>query len=151
MHETRDRTRPKTILVGVDFGLPHFDSGLQELGLLAQTAGLDPVERVTCKRKAPDPALFVGSGKADEIKALAVAFTKAAELGGTWRDNSYPGCACDIPSHLYSFSFEPNPDWSEMYAPQQEIRHYLERCADNVCKMAEKVHYAATGERVILR
>jgi GTPase len=73
LHETRDRTRPKTILVGVDFGLPHFDSGLQELGLLAQTAGLNPVERLTCKRKAPDPALFVGSGKADEIKALAVA------------------------------------------------------------------------------
>lgn len=60
-----------TILVGVDFGLPHFDSGLDELGLLAQTAGLVPVARVTCKRKAPDAALFVGSGKADEIKWLA--------------------------------------------------------------------------------
>lgn len=60
-----------TILVGVDFGLPHFDSGLDELGLLAQTAGLAPVARVTCKRKAPDAALFVGSGKADEIKWLA--------------------------------------------------------------------------------
>lgn len=61
-----------TILVGVDFGLPNFDSELQELGLLAQTAGLNPVARVTCKRKAPDAALFVGSGKADEIKLLAV-------------------------------------------------------------------------------
>ncbi|PIT72308.1 GTPase HflX [Limnohabitans sp. JirII-31] len=61
-----------TILVGVDFGLPHFDGELEELGLLAQTAGLRPVARVTCKRKAPDAALFVGSGKADEIKALAV-------------------------------------------------------------------------------
>ena len=60
-----------TILVGVDFGMPHFDSGLDELGLLAQTAGLVPVARVTCKRKAPDAALFVGSGKADEIKWLA--------------------------------------------------------------------------------
>jgi GTP-binding protein HflX len=57
--------------VGVDFGLPHFDSGLEELGLLAQTAGLNPVLRITCKRKAPDAALFVGSGKADEIKWLA--------------------------------------------------------------------------------
>jgi GTP-binding protein HflX len=57
--------------VGVDFGLPHFDSELQELGLLAQTAGLTPVARLTCKRKAPDAALFVGSGKADEIKWLA--------------------------------------------------------------------------------
>ena len=61
-----------TLLVGVDFGLPHFDADLQELGLLAQSGGLQPVARLTCKRKAPDPALFVGSGKADEIKALAL-------------------------------------------------------------------------------
>lgn len=61
-----------TVLVGVDFGLPHFDGELEELGLLAQTAGLTPVARITCKRKAPDAAFFVGSGKADEIKELAV-------------------------------------------------------------------------------
>ncbi len=60
-----------TILVGVDLGLPHFDADLAELGLLAETAGLQPVARVTCKRRAPDAALFVGSGKADEIKLLA--------------------------------------------------------------------------------
>jgi len=59
------------LLVGVDLGLPNFDADLQELGLLAQTAGLQPVARVTCKRKAPDAALFIGSGKADEIKILA--------------------------------------------------------------------------------
>jgi GTP-binding protein HflX len=59
------------ILVGVDFGLPHFDTELEELGLLAETAGLHPVGRITCKRKAPDAALFVGSGKAEEIKLLA--------------------------------------------------------------------------------
>ena len=60
-----------TLLVGVDFGEPHFDGELEELGLLAQTAGLEPVARVVCKRRAPDAALFVGSGKADEIKLLA--------------------------------------------------------------------------------
>ena len=59
------------VLVGVDFGLPHFDADLEELGLLAQTAGLTPVARLTCKRKAPDAALFVGSGKAEEIRMLA--------------------------------------------------------------------------------
>ncbi|MBX9961294.1 MAG: GTPase HflX [Burkholderiaceae bacterium] len=59
------------MLVGVDFGLPHFDTELEELGLLAETAGLHPVGRITCKRKAPDAALFVGSGKAEEIKLLA--------------------------------------------------------------------------------
>ena len=55
----------------MDLGLPNFDGELEELGLLAQTAGLNPVARLTCKRKAPDAALFVGSGKADEIKLLA--------------------------------------------------------------------------------
>jgi len=59
------------LLVGVDFGEPHFDAELQELGLLAETAGLRPVARLTCKRRAPDAALFVGSGKADEIKFMA--------------------------------------------------------------------------------
>jgi GTP-binding protein HflX len=56
----------------VDLGLPNFDGDLQELGLLAQTAGLQPVARVTCRRKAPDAALFIGSGKADEIKLMAL-------------------------------------------------------------------------------
>ncbi len=67
-----DAVAAPTILVGVDLGLPHFDAELEELGLLAQTAGLNPVARITCKRKAPDAALFVGSGKADEIKQLAL-------------------------------------------------------------------------------
>ena len=62
---------PLAILVGVDLGAPNFDAGLVELGLLAKTAGLDPVARVVCKRRAPDAALFIGSGKADEIKMLA--------------------------------------------------------------------------------
>ena len=69
--QPRDRQPAPTLLVGVDFGLPNFDRELEELGLLAQTAGLDPVARLTCKRKAPDAALFVGSGKADEIKLMA--------------------------------------------------------------------------------
>jgi GTPase len=73
--------RPVTpaILVGVDLGLPHFDAELEELGLLSQTAGLQPVARVVCKRKAPDAALFIGKGKADEIKQLADA-TGAQEI-----------------------------------------------------------------------
>ena len=50
------------------------------------------------------------------------------DVGGVWRDNAYPGAACDVPSVLYSFSFEPNPDWSCVYPPQQEIHGYLRRC-----------------------
>ena len=72
MSETSSQQAAPTLLVGVDFGLPHFDGELQELGLLAESGGLKPVARLTCKRKAPDPAFFVGSGKADEIKALAL-------------------------------------------------------------------------------
>jgi cation diffusion facilitator CzcD-associated flavoprotein CzcO len=55
---------------------------------------------------------------------------KSDDIGGTWYDNRYPGCACDIPSHLYSFSFEPSPGWSRMYPGQQEIYDYLKRCVE---------------------
>ncbi len=65
--------------MGVDLGAPHFDGDLEELGLLARTAGYQVAERVTCKRRAPDPALFLGSGKAEEIKLLAQS-TGASEV-----------------------------------------------------------------------
>ena len=73
------KTQTLALLVGVDLGLPNFDADLQELDLLAQTAGLLPVGRITCKRRAPDAALFIGSGKADEIKMLALE-TGATEI-----------------------------------------------------------------------
>jgi cation diffusion facilitator CzcD-associated flavoprotein CzcO len=59
-----------------------------------------------------------------------VILEKAAEGGGTWRDNTYPGCACDIPSHLYSFSFALNPQWTHMFSPQGEIQQYLRSCTE---------------------
>jgi len=71
LSDTAFKDTAPALLVGVDFGAPHFDGELQELGLLAETAGLRPVARMTCKRRAPDAALFVGSGKADEIKFMA--------------------------------------------------------------------------------
>ncbi len=78
--ESRSATvTPTVILVGVDFGLPHFDGELLELGQLAETAGYRVADRVACKRRAPDPALFVGSGKADQIKMLAQS-TGASEV-----------------------------------------------------------------------
>jgi len=55
---------------------------------------------------------------------------KSADIGGTWWDNRYPGCACDIPSHLYSFSFAPSSEWTRMYPGQQEIHDYLKRCVE---------------------
>jgi GTP-binding protein HflX len=85
------------LLVGVDFGLPHFDAELEELGELARTAGLAPVGRITAKRKAPDAALFVGKGKADQIKELA------AELGATevlFDQSLSPGQQRNLERHL---------------------------------------------------
>ena len=77
---------------------------------------------------------FGGLGAAIRLKqegrqSFAV-FEKAGEVGGTWRDNRYPGCACDIPSILYSFSFEQWPHWTRHYPTQPEILDYLKRCAD---------------------
>ncbi|MFJ2899642.1 flavin-containing monooxygenase [Streptomyces sp. NPDC087218] len=59
-----------------------------------------------------------------------VVLERADSVGGTWRDNSYPGCACDVPSHLYSFSFAPNPEWPRTFSGQRHIRAYLEHVAD---------------------
>ena len=55
---------------------------------------------------------------------------KASKVGGTWYWNSYPGAACDVMSHFYCFSFEPNPDWPRKYSPWNEIQAYAERCVD---------------------
>jgi hypothetical protein len=71
---------------------------------------------------------------------------RGASVGGTWRDNTYPGCACDVPSHLYSFSFAPNPRWSRSFSGQPEIRAYLEDVADRPGLRA-RMHFdtAVTG------
>lgn len=72
---------------------------------------------------------FAGIGMAIQLKAAGrddfVVLEQHSELGGTWRDNTYPGCACDVPSPLYSFSFDPNPRWSRFFASQDEIWDYL--------------------------
>jgi len=83
--------------VGVDLGLPHFDAELDELGELARTAGLEPVGRLTAKRKAPDAALFVGKGKADEIKALATELGAAEVL---FDQSLSPGQQRNLERHL---------------------------------------------------
>ena len=57
-------------------------------------------------------------------------FERGERIGGVWNHNTYPGAACDVPSHLYEFSFAPNPRWSRRYAPQAEIQAYLEGVVD---------------------
>jgi cation diffusion facilitator CzcD-associated flavoprotein CzcO len=77
---------------------------------------------------------FGGLGAAVRLRREGVTdfvvLERADSVGGTWRDNTYPGCACDVPSHLYSFSFAPNPDWPRTFSGQEHIRAYLEHIAD---------------------
>jgi cation diffusion facilitator CzcD-associated flavoprotein CzcO len=76
---------------------------------------------------------FAGLGMAIRLKQQGehdfVLLERGSDVGGTWRDNTYPGCRCDVPSHLYSFSFAPNPNWSSTFSPQAEILDYLRGCA----------------------
>ena len=73
---------------------------------------------------------FAGIGMAMALQRAGrddfVILERAASVGGTWRDNTYPGVACDVPSHLYGFADHPNPGWSGTYARGDEIRDYLE-------------------------
>ena len=77
---------------------------------------------------------FAGLGMGIRLRQAGIRdfeiLERSHDIGGTWRDNSYPGCAVDVQSHLYSYSFAPNPDWSSVYSPQQEIWAYIRRCAD---------------------
>ena len=89
-------------------------------------------------RRTPSVAIigagFGGIGLAITLKKRGIdsltILEKGDRVGGVWRDNTYPGATCDVPSQLYSLSFEPNPDWSRRYSPQPEILDYLERCVD---------------------
>lgn len=102
-----------------------------------------------------DPAIvIIGSGFAGLCMAIRlkqagyhhfVILEKNDDLGGTWRDNRYPGCGCDVPSHLYSFSFELNPGWSKMFASQHEIWEYMRRCADKY-GVAAHIRYGCSVE-----
>jgi cation diffusion facilitator CzcD-associated flavoprotein CzcO len=77
---------------------------------------------------------FSGLAMAAELKRARrddfVVLERANDVAGAWRDNTYPGCACDVPSHLYSFGFAPNPDWSSTFSPQPEIYAYIRRVAE---------------------
>ena len=82
--------------------------------------------------------LIIGAGFAGLCSAIKlqedgerdfVVIERGSDVGGTWRDNTYPGAACDVPSQLYSFSFARNPDWSSSYSPQPEIQAYLKKVA----------------------
>ncbi|MGH3950309.1 MAG: flavin-containing monooxygenase, partial [Pseudonocardiaceae bacterium] len=90
---------------------------------------------------------FSGLGMAIQLKNAGIAdfviLEKADDVGGTWRDNSYPGCACDIQSHMYSFSYEQNPHWSRAFSGQPEIFDYLKGVADKH-ELREHIRFGVT-------
>lgn len=97
--------------------------------------------------------VIIGGGMAGILSAIKlreagytdfVIYEKAATLGGTWRENTYPGLACDVPAHLYTYSFEPNPNWSQVFAPGPEIRAYFE----NVARKYGVVERVRFGEEI---
>ncbi|MEZ4287161.1 MAG: NAD(P)/FAD-dependent oxidoreductase [Polyangiales bacterium] len=87
---------------------------------------------------------FSGIGVAIALQSAGIddfwLLEKGKELGGTWRDNTYPGCACDVPSQLYSFSYAPKSDWSRVFAPQSEIQDYTIDVADKF-GVLEKIRF----------
>src|SRR5262245_62364135 len=83
--------------------------------------------------------VIIGAGMSGILAAIKlreagfddlVRYEKADRLGGTWRENTYPGVTCDVPSHFYSYSFAPNPEWSRRFSPGAEIQAYFERVAE---------------------
>src|SRR5688500_6017628 len=100
---------------------------------------------------------FAGVGAAVMLRRAGhhdvTVFEKGERVGGVWHHNTYPGAACDVPSHLYEFSFAPNPHWSHRYAPQSEIQAYLEDVArregviDRIRTGTEVTRAAWDGER----
>ncbi len=93
---------------------------------------------------------FSGIGMAARLKRAGlkslVLFERAGDVGGTWRDNTFPGAACDVPSHLYSLSFRLNPGWSRTFSPQAEIQDYLRRVAEEEdVHRHVRFHHEVTG------
>ena len=89
--------------------------------------------RATCASASSAPASAASaprSGSSSAASTTSSIFERAADVGGTWWANTYPGCQCDIPSHLYSFSFAPNPNWTRTYPKQPELRDYLRATAE---------------------
>lgn len=95
---------------------------------------------------------FAGLGAAIKLREAGITdfvlLEKAGELGGVWRENTYPGCACDVPSALYSYSFAPNPSWSRVFAGQAEIKRYLQATAEQHGVLPHvRLHHEALSSR----
>ena len=97
---------------------------------------------------------FAGIGAAIRLKDRGITdfviYERDTRVGGTWRDNTYPGAACDIPSHLYSYSFAPKPDWSHTYSGSAEILDYIDHMVES-SGVAEHIRFGHTVDGVAYR
>src|SRR5207245_72912 len=111
-----------------------------DCGIKGPTTMTSPTIRAATPATGKRPLRFaiIGAGMAGILSAIKLQaaglddftiYEKGERVGGTWRENTYPGIACDVPSHLYSYSFAPNPDWTHVFSPGPEIREYLEAVA----------------------
>lgn len=110
----------------------------EKVKMVAQTLDRPSQNHVANAEKILD-AIIIGSGFAGLCMGIRlkqagidsfIILEKGNGIGGTWRDNNYPGAACDVQSHLYSYSFAPKSDWSRLFGPQQEILNYMNDCTD---------------------
>ncbi|MBU6282985.1 NAD(P)/FAD-dependent oxidoreductase [bacterium] len=133
VHETM------SFVAGEDVPADYVPMMLEELALDGRDSRAVPIaDGVPAARLAAFRVIVVGAGVSGLLMAIRLAdagvpclvVEKNGGVGGTWHENVYPGCRVDVANHFYGYSFEPNPDWSEFYSRQPEIRDYLERCAD---------------------
>jgi cation diffusion facilitator CzcD-associated flavoprotein CzcO len=115
------------------------------------------VRRRVGRESRPLRCAVIGAGMAGILAAIKLTeaglrdftvFEKADRVGGTWRENTYPGLSCDVPSHLYSYSFEPNPGWSHRFSPGSEIQAYFERVADEH-EVLSRIHFGDAVTRCV--
>lgn len=118
--------------IGLFLDLWEFDIRSGGVSQKTQTSQQEPIANSPVYDVVIVGAGFAGLCMAIHLKKAGwhnfVVLEAAQDVGGTWRDNTYPGCACDVPSHLYSYSFEPRPDWSSSFGSQWEILEYIRHC-----------------------
>ena len=110
---------------------------LEEMELDGRDARDVSLEHIAEGKRAAFPVLVIGAGMSGILAGIRLQehgipyliIEKNAGVGGTWYENTYPGCRVDVGNHFYCYSFEPNNDWSEFFARQPELRRYFEHCA----------------------
>jgi cation diffusion facilitator CzcD-associated flavoprotein CzcO len=136
----------------IDYWQPHiFREVTARRNLLAHITAKERCSTMLMKSQPRNPSVvIIGAGMTGILMAIKLReagitdvtiLEKAEKLGGTWRENTYPGVACDVPAHMYTYSFAPNPDWSHRFAPGNEIQGYFEQVARRY-DITDRVRYS---------